>query len=369
MSAQKRILAVDDDERVLFVVNGGLMKLGADYEIVTARDGQEALEKFRAASFDLIITDLRMPGMDGVALTEAIRAVAPETRVIWMTAYGRRDADAQRLAVQRCLQKPLDIAEIREAALEALQPSPAATQAKRQQVLIIEDDPQEAITLYQALGKEHYVKITMLLDEALNSLKRDQFDWIVTGMHIGSLNGLDFIRRAHQLSPQTRIVLLNPPESPELLGQLRALGSLTLNDLLHRSEFAGTLRQALESLKHWRVLVLEDDESLQRLYGKVFSKAGYQVSLATTLQAARSLLAQHRFEVFVCDIHLGHERGTDLLQEQLMTFRQNEVQVIVVSGHPQYRELCDELDVDFYLEKPVTMEALLALVNRLVQGR
>lgn len=368
MSAPKRILAVDDDEKVLFVVNGSLMKLGADYEVVTARDGQEALEKFRAAPFDLIITDLRMPGMDGVALTEAIRGVAPETRVIWMTAYGRHDADAQRLAVQRCLQKPLDIAEIREAALEALLP-PVSAQVKRQQVLIIEDDPQEAITLYQALSKEHYVKITMLLDEALNSLRREQFDWIVTGMHIGSLNGLDFIRRAHQLSPPTRIVLLNPPESPELLGQLRALGSLTLSDLVHRPESATALCQALASLKHWRVLVLEDDESLQRLYGKAFSKAGYQVSLATTLQAARSLLAQHRFDVFVCDIHLGNEWGTDLLQEQLMTFRQNEVQVIVISGHAQYRELCNELDVDFYLEKPVTMEALLALVNRLVQDR
>ena len=119
----KRILVVDDDERVLFVFHDALVRLGNEYEIVTARNGREALKKVGEAPFDLIITDLRMPDIDGIALTEAIRDSSSSVSVIWMTAYGCHTlkAEAARLAVHRCLDKPLEISEIRKTAREALQ--------------------------------------------------------------------------------------------------------------------------------------------------------------------------------------------------------------------------------------------------------
>ena len=122
MKKSKRILVVDDDERVLLVFHDALMRLGCEFEIVTARNGREALEKAREAPFDLIITDLRMPDVDGIALTEAIREMDTGVVVIWMTAFGChafRD-EAARLAVYRCLDKPVEIGEIREAACQAL---------------------------------------------------------------------------------------------------------------------------------------------------------------------------------------------------------------------------------------------------------
>ena len=122
MKKSKRILVVDDDERVLLVVHDALMRLGCEFEIATARNGREALEKVREAPFDLIITDLRMPDVDGIALTEAIREIDLEVAVIWMTAYGCHTtrAEAARLAVYRCLDKPVEIGEIRDAVRQAL---------------------------------------------------------------------------------------------------------------------------------------------------------------------------------------------------------------------------------------------------------
>ena len=119
---KKRILVVDDDERVLLVLHDILAGLGSQYEVVTAQSGYEALDKARKTPFDLLIADLRMPGMDGVELTEAIKALSPSTVVIWITAYGSQEtsAEAQRLGVYRCLDKPLEVAEIRQIALEAL---------------------------------------------------------------------------------------------------------------------------------------------------------------------------------------------------------------------------------------------------------
>ena len=119
----KRVLVVDDDERVLFVLHDILTGLGSEYEILTAQNGHEALDKAREMPFDLIITDLRMPGMDGMELTEAVRTLSHSTVVIWITAYGSQEtsAEARRLGVYRCLDKPLEVAEIRRIAREALE--------------------------------------------------------------------------------------------------------------------------------------------------------------------------------------------------------------------------------------------------------
>jgi len=120
---RRRILVVDDDERVLFVLHDILAGLGSQYEVVAAQSGYEALDKARKKPFDLLVADLRMPGLDGVELTEAVRTLSPSTVVIWITAYGSQEtsAEAQRLGVYRCLDKPLEVAEIRQVAREALE--------------------------------------------------------------------------------------------------------------------------------------------------------------------------------------------------------------------------------------------------------
>jgi DNA-binding NtrC family response regulator len=123
MSVRKRILIVDDDERVLWVLHDALARMEDGYEVVTAQSGREALHEFGEQPFDLVITDLRMPGMDGVELTRAIRALDPGAAVIWITAYGSHEVRGEtvRLAVYDCLDKPLEIAEIRQAVRNALQ--------------------------------------------------------------------------------------------------------------------------------------------------------------------------------------------------------------------------------------------------------
>ena len=123
----KRILVVDDDERVRFVLQKALARLGSGYSVETAQNGREALEKSMESPFDLIMTDLRMPELGGVELTKAIRNCCPDTVVVWMTSYGCHSlaAEARRLAVYRCLEKPLEVSEIRQVVQEALRSTEA----------------------------------------------------------------------------------------------------------------------------------------------------------------------------------------------------------------------------------------------------
>ncbi len=121
----ERVLIVDDDKSVLFVLGNALKKVGdhQPVEIVTAQDGQQALERFQQEKFDLVIMDLRLPGIDGVRLTEGIRRSGSDVIVIWITAYDcyKASRDARRLSVYRCLDKPLEIDEIRATVREALE--------------------------------------------------------------------------------------------------------------------------------------------------------------------------------------------------------------------------------------------------------
>jgi len=118
----KRILLVDDDERVLFVLAASLRRLSVPCDIVTAQDGREACRLLEASAFDLLVTDIRLPGIDGVTLTALVRQWAKQLPVVWITAHGCAPVreDAARLDVHRCLEKPVEVSEFRQVVLQAM---------------------------------------------------------------------------------------------------------------------------------------------------------------------------------------------------------------------------------------------------------
>jgi len=120
--SSKRILIVEDDPRLRFVLERILETSGRGYEIVTAENGLQALDEVKASPFDLMITDLRMQGMGGMELSQAVRTLSPSTIVVWLTAYSGREtkAEAQRLGVHRCVDKVLEVKQIRQIVHEAL---------------------------------------------------------------------------------------------------------------------------------------------------------------------------------------------------------------------------------------------------------
>ncbi len=88
-----RVLLADDDESVRRVQEYQLTKAG--FVVTTCPDGKAALDEFRENLHDLVVTDIRMPGLDGLALLERLRAISPETPVIVMTGHGTVDTAVQ----------------------------------------------------------------------------------------------------------------------------------------------------------------------------------------------------------------------------------------------------------------------------------
>lgn len=119
----KRILVVDDEKRLAFLLQQSLKSLGQGYEILTAQTGREALARIREKPFDLVITDTRLKDMGGLRLASAIKNLTPDTQLVLMTAYSSYglEAEARRLRVYGYLTKPFPIEEIKRIAKEALQ--------------------------------------------------------------------------------------------------------------------------------------------------------------------------------------------------------------------------------------------------------
>ena len=93
-----KVLIVDDDPFIRRLISSILTLKGHRCE--EANDGMEALEKFTKNPFDAVITDIRMPGMDGMALTRELLKLRPTLPIIVMTAYHDISDDERAILAQ-----------------------------------------------------------------------------------------------------------------------------------------------------------------------------------------------------------------------------------------------------------------------------
>ena len=104
-----QILLVDDEEDIRDVLTIALEDMG--YDVTTAENGREALEKFNTANFPLVLTDIKMPGMDGIELLKKIKLISPDTEIIMITGHGDMDLaiESFRNEAVEFITKPVDI--------------------------------------------------------------------------------------------------------------------------------------------------------------------------------------------------------------------------------------------------------------------
>jgi CheY-like chemotaxis protein len=155
MSALRKILVVDDDPIVGKSFNRVLSQ-DKGYVVITAQNAAEALDKMREQAYDLVFTDIKMPGMDGVELAERVRANQPWTPVVIVTGYGTtaNEQRAKAAGVSAFLNKPLSPEMIVESAAHALR-QPALTvveQPETQAVEIVLPEPVAKRSLLKHMG-------------------------------------------------------------------------------------------------------------------------------------------------------------------------------------------------------------------------
>ncbi len=105
-----RILLVDDDAALLDALPEALRLRMNGVQIDTSETAMDALERIRETDYDAIVSDIKMPGMDGLALLQEIRELRPATPTLMITGHGERDLAVQALrgGAYDFVQKPID---------------------------------------------------------------------------------------------------------------------------------------------------------------------------------------------------------------------------------------------------------------------
>ncbi|MCJ7803865.1 MAG: sigma-54 dependent transcriptional regulator [Desulfobacterales bacterium] len=104
-----KILVVDDEALIRDMIKRGLSQMGG-FSVEVAQSGPEAIEKMEKDVFDLVLTDLKMPEMDGLELLKTIKGTRPEIMVIMMTAHGSIETavEAMKIGADDYITKPID---------------------------------------------------------------------------------------------------------------------------------------------------------------------------------------------------------------------------------------------------------------------
>jgi len=148
---RKRILIVDDEEHIRRMIRITLEASG--YEVGEAPDGQEGLKLYgNGSTWDLVLLDQRMPGMDGLETLSKIKQVDPNARVIMATAYASIElaVDAMKLGASDFVRKPMTPELMRNAVAAALKKSrttPLGTGMSEPSVPVVSTLPIQTITM------------------------------------------------------------------------------------------------------------------------------------------------------------------------------------------------------------------------------
>ncbi len=120
MVVNKSLLVIDDEKLVRWAIQQIMGR--ENFRVVSASDGDEAMEKIEQDQFDVIITDLVMPGKNGIDVARKVKTLHPESKVIMMTAYSSElDKDeARKAGVSFFLDKPFQMDEVKRAVSQVL---------------------------------------------------------------------------------------------------------------------------------------------------------------------------------------------------------------------------------------------------------
>ena len=111
---EKRILIVEDEDLIISTVEALLQKMKINYD--TAKNGKEAIEKFKNEKFDLIITDIFMPVMDGFQLIEEIKKIHSDIPIIVISGYIDNETvrKIKNLGANEYIEKPFSLLDVKK---------------------------------------------------------------------------------------------------------------------------------------------------------------------------------------------------------------------------------------------------------------
>ncbi|MHB8882131.1 MAG: sigma-54-dependent transcriptional regulator [Thermodesulfovibrionales bacterium] len=211
-----RILAIEDERSMREVLKILLEEEG--YDVETASDGLEGIDLIKANIFDLVITDIKMPGADGFEVLRQVKAISPDTVIIMVTAFGTTESaiEAMKLGAYDYINKPFKIDEMRLIVTKAFE-----KKRLREELSLLREKFQSSFRLENIIGKSSSMQeLFRLIPKVANS----NSTVLISGE---SGTGKELVAAAlHNLSPRRNknFVTINCATFPEGLLESEMFG-------------------------------------------------------------------------------------------------------------------------------------------------
>jgi two-component system, NtrC family, response regulator HydG len=213
-----RLLVVDDDRAILTLI--GTIALAEGFDVATTVSGEDAMKQLRERASDLVLVDLRMPGITGLDVLKALREANPRVKVVLMTGFGTIDTavEAVKLGAMDFLTKPFDLARLRQ-----LLATVRDEAEQRRAVLALEGDVAQRLEFCGMVGRGAAIQEVFGLIRRLAPHVRTA---LITG-ETGT--GKELVARAlHKLGPRSakRFITVNCSAVVETLFESELFGHM-----------------------------------------------------------------------------------------------------------------------------------------------
>jgi serine/threonine-protein kinase len=252
--ARPRMLFVDDDERIL---NALRSLVRADYDVVTATDGEQALEAFRDGAFDVVVSDQRMPGMTGVEVLRRVREIAPDTVRILLTGYtdlASMVGSINEGEIYRFVSKPWDNHELVTILEEAAGVACALSAMRSERVpplevdgtlLVVESEPNLIRTVRALFGRRHKVLYAPSGDDALDLMANEDVAVLLADLDGQPAQMTTLLKLLKQEQPQMLAIVATGASDSELLIEL--INQAQIYRLLNKPPALPVLKEHIDS--------------------------------------------------------------------------------------------------------------------------
>ena len=213
-----RLLVVDDDRAILTLI--GTIALAEGFDVATTVSGEDAMKQLRERPSDLVLVDLRMPGITGIDVLRAIREANPRVKVVLMTGFGTIDTavEAVKLGAMDFITKPFDLPRLRQLLATVREEA-----EQRRAVLALEGDVAQRVEFCGMVGRGAAMQEVFGLIRRLAPHVRTA---LVTG---DTGTGKELVARAlHKMGPRSgkRFITVNCSAVVETLFESELFGHM-----------------------------------------------------------------------------------------------------------------------------------------------
>jgi len=329
MAKNVNLLIVDDDISLLQTIGDIFQDRG--YNVAMVEDGHRAIRLVSSRYFDVILIDLRMPGINGLETYKKIKEITPTAAVIMMTGDSKEDLVKKAIeeGAYTVIYKPFNVKRVIKVVEEAV---------KKPVILIVDDRIEDRETLKDILAGKGY-RTVLAKDgyEAVAFTRKGNFDVILLDIKMPGMDGVKALERIKELRPETGVIMMTAYSMEEFVEESLRKGAYTclvkpidVEKMLDAIQKVRDLSRKLRK-EEAEILIVDDDANYRETVADLLEDEGYKVMKVETGTAAIEEVKKKFFDVVLADFKLADTTGLELAKK--IKEIDKDTYVILVTGH------------------------------------